>query len=58
MSSGMEIVGEVRAPLAICLLCAWLVVFLCVVYGIKSSGKVSVVVLGRLHIARIELSTG
>ncbi|KAK3752231.1 hypothetical protein QZH41_012237, partial [Actinostola sp. cb2023] len=41
MTSGMEVIGEVRQPLALCLFFAWLVVFLCVVYGIKSSGKVA-----------------
>ncbi|XP_028514497.1 sodium- and chloride-dependent GABA transporter 2-like [Exaiptasia diaphana] len=41
MTSGMEVVGEVRQPLALSLFLAWLIVFLCVVYGIKSSGKVA-----------------
>ncbi|XP_046584048.1 sodium-dependent proline transporter-like [Haliotis rubra] len=40
MSSGIEDVGSVRWQLLVCLLVAWLVVFLSLIKGIKSSGKV------------------
>ncbi|XP_068787041.1 sodium-dependent proline transporter-like [Struthio camelus] len=39
-SSGLGDPGPVRWPLALCLLAAWLVVFLCMLKGIRSSGKV------------------
>ncbi|XP_077197198.1 sodium-dependent proline transporter-like isoform X8 [Paroedura picta] len=39
-SSGLGDPGAVRWPLALCLLLAWLVVFLCTLRGIRSSGKV------------------
>ncbi|XP_077197193.1 sodium-dependent proline transporter-like isoform X3 [Paroedura picta] len=38
-SSGLGDPGAVRWPLALCLLLAWLVVFLCTLRGIRSSGK-------------------
>ncbi|CAH1777931.1 unnamed protein product [Owenia fusiformis] len=40
ISSGIEETGIIRWPLALCLLLAWIVVFLCLSNGIKSSGKV------------------
>nr|XP_025973394.1 sodium-dependent proline transporter-like [Dromaius novaehollandiae] len=39
-SSGLGDPGAVRWPLALCLLAAWAVVFLCMLKGIRSSGKV------------------
>uniref|UniRef100_A0A8C3F9Q2 Transporter n=1 Tax=Chrysemys picta bellii TaxID=8478 RepID=A0A8C3F9Q2_CHRPI len=39
-SSGLHDPGPVRWPLAICLLVAWIVIFLCMLKGIRSSGKV------------------
>ncbi|XP_025028314.1 sodium-dependent proline transporter-like isoform X2 [Python bivittatus] len=39
-SSGLGDPGPVRWPLALCLLLAWAVVFLCTLKGIRSSGKV------------------
>lgn len=33
--------GEVRLPLLGCLCVSWVVVFLCLIRGVKSSGKVS-----------------
>ncbi|XP_074917996.1 sodium-dependent proline transporter-like [Chelonoidis abingdonii] len=38
-SSGLHDPGPVRWPLAICLLVAWIVIFLCMLKGIRSSGK-------------------
>ena len=42
MSDGMENMGEVRWQLALCLLVAWFIVFLCLSKGVQSSGKVIV----------------
>ncbi|NXT56851.1 SC6A7 protein, partial [Pluvianellus socialis] len=39
-SSGLGDPGPVRWPLALCLLAAWFLVFLCMLKGIRSSGKV------------------
>uniref|UniRef100_A0A8C8SBP7 Transporter n=1 Tax=Pelusios castaneus TaxID=367368 RepID=A0A8C8SBP7_9SAUR len=39
-SSGLDDPGPVRWPLAICLLVAWIIIFLCMLKGIRSSGKV------------------
>ncbi|NXK54794.1 SC6A7 protein, partial [Chauna torquata] len=39
-SSGLGDPGPVQWPLALCLLVAWIVVFLCMLKGIRSSGKV------------------
>uniref|UniRef100_A0A8B9SZH0 Transporter n=1 Tax=Anas platyrhynchos TaxID=8839 RepID=A0A8B9SZH0_ANAPL len=39
-SSGLGDPGPVQWPLALCLLAAWVVVFLCMLKGIRSSGKV------------------
>ncbi|XP_033631704.1 sodium- and chloride-dependent glycine transporter 1-like [Asterias rubens] len=39
-SSGLEDLGPIRWQLALCLLFAWTVVFLCIVRGVQSSGKV------------------
>lgn len=40
LSSGIEEVGPVKWDLALCLLCSWVIVVLCLVKGIKTSGKV------------------
>ncbi|NXR00542.1 SC6A7 protein, partial [Sagittarius serpentarius] len=39
-SSGLGDPGPVQWPLALCLLAAWILVFLCMLKGIRSSGKV------------------
>ncbi|XP_051882556.1 sodium-dependent proline transporter [Pristis pectinata] len=39
-SSGLDDPGPVRWPLAICLLAAWVFIFLCCLKGIRSSGKI------------------
>lgn len=40
ISSGIEDVGTINWELAFCLLFIWILVFLCVKNGIKTSGKV------------------
>ncbi|KAI8122141.1 Sodium- and chloride-dependent glycine transporter 2 [Lucilia cuprina] len=40
LSSGIEETGGVKLSLAACLLCAWVIVFLCLCKGVQSSGKV------------------
>lgn len=40
LSSGIHRLGHIRWQLLVCLFCAWLLVFLCLCKGIKSSGKV------------------
>lgn len=41
LSSGIEEVGTIKWDMALCLVLAWIVVFLCIMKGIKTSGKVS-----------------
>ncbi|KAF3841236.1 hypothetical protein F7725_007098 [Dissostichus mawsoni] len=38
-SEGLHDPGPVRWPLALCLLAAWIIIFLCMLKGIRSSGK-------------------
>ena len=33
--------GDIKWHLALCLLLAWVIIFLCLIKGIKSSGKVT-----------------
>lgn len=40
-SEGLQDPGPVRWPLALCLLAAWILIFLCMLKGIRSSGKVT-----------------
>lgn len=40
-SEGLHNPGPVRWPLALCLLAAWVLIFLCMLKGIRSSGKVT-----------------
>ncbi|KAI9582986.1 sodium- and chloride-dependent glycine transporter 1 [Glossina fuscipes] len=40
LSSGIEETGGIKISLAICLFCAWVIVFLCLCKGVQSSGKV------------------
>ena len=40
ISDGIHDMGHVRWQLALCLLLAWTVVFLCLIKGVQSSGKV------------------
>ncbi|KAG1688560.1 Sodium- and chloride-dependent glycine transporter 2 [Nymphon striatum] len=39
-NGGIESLGELRWQLAVCLLVSWIIVFLCLMKGVKSSGKV------------------
>lgn len=41
VSDGIGNFGEVRLPILGCLAISWVVVFLCLIRGVKSSGKVS-----------------
>ena len=41
MSDGIEEIGTPKWDITLCLLLAWIVVFLCICKGIRSSGKVS-----------------
>ena len=41
ISGGLEEMGEIKWQLALCLLLAWVIVFLCLSKGVQSSGKVS-----------------
>ena len=40
MSDGMENMGAVNWKLALCLLLAWIIIFVCLIKGIQSLGKV------------------
>ena len=41
LSDGIDSPNGVKTDLALCLLVAWVIVYLCIMKGIKSSGKVS-----------------
>ena len=43
MSDGIDSPGELRWQLCLCLLLAWIVVFLCIIKGVKSTGKVTLI---------------
>ena len=40
ISEGIDEIGPAKWDLALCLLLAWIVVYLCICKGIRSSGKV------------------
>lgn len=40
LSKGIEDTGTIKMSLALCLLAAWVIVFLCLCKGVQSSGKV------------------
>ena len=40
LSDGIEDLGVLKWDLALCLLLAWVLVYVCICKGIKSSGKV------------------
>ena len=50
VSGGLGEPGQVNWDLALCLLLAWIVCYLCVCKGVKSSGKVIVIFLFKLLI--------
>ena len=39
-SDGIENMGPIQWKLCLCLLAAWIIIFFCLIKGIKSSGKV------------------
>lgn len=45
ISDGIGNFGEVRLPILGCLAISWVVVFLCLIRGVKSSGKVSQIII-------------
>lgn len=45
-SRGLHDPGPVRWQLALCLLAAWVLIFLCMLKGIRSSGKVTAAPVG------------
>lgn len=42
LSKGIDDMGPAKWDLTLCLIAAWLIAFLCMIRGIKSSGKVGV----------------
>ena len=48
LSSGIDVIGPVMWDLALCLLLAWVIAFLCMVRGIKTTGKVIGIFHGRV----------
>ncbi|XP_021369982.1 sodium- and chloride-dependent glycine transporter 2-like isoform X2 [Mizuhopecten yessoensis] len=40
MSSGLDVIGRVPWHLAVCFIAAWILVYLCLIKGVKSLGKV------------------
>ena len=54
ISDGIEDLGGIRWELFGCLALAWLIVFLCLIKGIKSSGRVSTTCL----IAHVKYTSG
>lgn len=50
VSGGLGEPGQVNWDLALCLLLAWIVCYLCVCKGVKSSGKVIVLFIFKLLI--------
>ncbi|XP_046569999.1 sodium- and chloride-dependent glycine transporter 2-like [Haliotis rubra] len=40
ISDGLDSVGGIQTHLALCLMTGWMIVFLCIIRGIKSAGKV------------------
>ncbi|XP_021355818.1 sodium- and chloride-dependent creatine transporter 1-like [Mizuhopecten yessoensis] len=40
ISSGLDVIGSLNGHLVLCLVLAWIVVYVCVIKGIKSTGKV------------------
>lgn len=55
VSGGLGEPGQVNWDLALCLLLAWIVCYLCVCKGVKSSGKVIVLFLFKLLINQKDL---
>ena len=45
ITDGIDNMGGIRLELLICLIVAWILVFLCLCKGVKSSGKVRIFLL-------------
>ena len=58
ISDGIHDMGHVRWQLALCLLLAWTVVFLCLIKGVQSSGKVYEIPRHHIHTNVQELILG
>ena len=41
LSDGLDQVGNINWQLALCLVLTWIVIYICVCKGVKSSGKVT-----------------
>lgn len=55
LSGGLESIGQIQWHLALCFLAAWVMVYLCLVKGVKTVGKVHV--LTCMYIKVIPLCT-
>lgn len=49
ISKGIEYPGDIRWPLAGCLCLAWIIVYASLAKGIKTSGKVTLLLFGLCH---------
>lgn len=58
LSDDIGNLGEVRLPLLGCLGVSWVVVFLCLIKGVKSSGKVPVYSLSRPLPVGVDMPSG
>lgn len=58
LSDDIGNLGEVRLPLLGCLGVSWVVVFLCLIKGVKSSGKVPVYSLSRPLPMGVDMPSG
>ena len=56
LSPGIEYGGPVRFELAMCLLLGWIIVYFCVWKGIKSAGKVKILLVITLNARALLLS--
>ena len=52
LSSGISDLGEVKWQLFLCYLLAWIIIYVCSARGIKSSGKVSKIIVFTISLLR------
>ena len=57
MTDGIENIGSIRWPLLGCLALGWIIVFLCLIKGIKSSGRVSELIFRNINTVMFHSST-
>ena len=50
LSSGIEEAGSINWKLALCLLLAWIMVYFCIWKGIRTTGKVRLVLSGSFDV--------